>query len=92
MIENGQLCPNCRKDQMPPWTSGQQTVRICQNCRTIEDRIREGYYWITRDGNNLCIGLWKGHNWFVCGLTAAYSASMFDIKGKVADWDGIKMS
>lgn len=101
MIENGQLCPVCNKNQMPPWSSKQENARACQNCGAVEERRisnrKEGYYWITnRDGSNLSIGLWKGHNWFLCGFTTAYP-DMFEVKGivgaggvlgTVTDWIG----
>ena len=54
--------------------------------------ITNGYYWITNiDGSNLCIGLWKDHYWFLPGFVFPFQ-DVFEVLGKVADWDGSKMS
>ena len=51
-----------------------------------------GYYWITNiDGSNLCIGLWKDPYWFLPGFVFPFQ-DVFEVLGKVADWDRIKMS
>lgn len=87
MIDNGEYCPVCKKNQMPPWKSQAETARRCQECGLVEERqIRKrGYYWIIVNPTKYAqIGYWNSNFWSLIGTSRTVIENV-EVKGKVIE-------